>query len=67
MGSRNPPIAKSQPTNAFKPQTKKATQNTKSHSGKSQLSPRQKSQLKKLEQNKHTKNQKESPIINNQT
>jgi hypothetical protein len=49
MESRNPPIPKSQHTNAFKPQTKKATQNTKRQGGKSQLSTGQKSQLKKLD------------------
>ncbi len=35
----------------FKPQTKKATQNTKSHPRKSQLSPNQKSQLKNIRKN----------------
>jgi hypothetical protein len=48
MESRNPPIPKSQPTNTFKPQTKKATQNANSLGGKSQLSTGQKSQLKKF-------------------
>jgi hypothetical protein len=46
MESRNPPKKKSQLAKTFKSQTKKAAQNTKSHGGKSQLSPRQKSQLK---------------------
>jgi hypothetical protein len=40
------PIPKSQRSNTFKPQTKKATQNTKIGGGKSQLSRRQKSQQK---------------------
>jgi hypothetical protein len=38
MESRISSIQKSQLTKAFKPQTKKATQSTNSHGGKSQLS-----------------------------
>jgi hypothetical protein len=46
MESRNPPIPHEQHAKTFKTLNQKATRNANCHGGKSQLTPRQKSQLK---------------------